>query len=688
MGTKLVDLPSVTNLLGDDIFVISQLTPASPDPIRTTYKTSLNQIQTFVLGALGTVGDGTVKNVTITSEDNSIKVVNPTITTEGTINLTISSVSANLINWTDYKIDLKYLSSNNATQGQILAYDDTTSTWKPSSINLIIPSGGIPIPAGATDGQYLVYQSSTNSWIAKNISNDYVNSEITYLRSEIDTKISNNISIKLSISGGETMGGSINMGGNSITNLPNNPVSNNDATSKIYVDNLINTINSNLGYGNLGTTQTTTIGTPTSSIHTFDINSGRTFVIDLNSNIHTLSAINQPEETYNIIVQFNQNGILPYNINNWKINNTTIRWINNSTPKPQITQTLNASDIFIFNKINNRWFGSVYGQNFSNIPIVFIDTYAGGVFRRPFNMVFDINNNLFVCDRDNHCIRKITPNGDITVFAGSDSGVSGTVDGTGTEARFTEPYGITIDSNSNLFVTDFRGTYIRKITSAGVVTRFSGRFGDAQIKDGPSEGVITITARFKTARGIVCDTQDNLYVCDTCAIRKITPAGDVTTFAGSTTLGYVDATGNAARFNNVIGITIDSNNNLYVCDTDNYVIRKITSAAVVTTFAGSTQGYLDGGLTNSKFDDLYQITVDSTGNNLYVLSNRRVRKINISTGVVSTLIGNGNISTIYVNGTNPDATIPSVGGIIQKDSNTFYITDPTNSVIRVMTIED
>jgi hypothetical protein len=169
MGTKIVDLPQVTNVLGDDIFVISQLTPASPAPIRTTYKISLNQIQTFITTALGPVGNGTVQNVTLTSNDNSIKITNPTITTAGTINLEIKSVSASLIDWVNSKLNLQFLSSNNATTGQILAYDGNTNTWRPSSINAIIPSGGIPSPAGATDGQYLVYQASTNAWISKTV---------------------------------------------------------------------------------------------------------------------------------------------------------------------------------------------------------------------------------------------------------------------------------------------------------------------------------------------------------------------------------------------------------------------------------------------------------------------------------------------------------------------------------------
>ncbi|MDB5032349.1 hypothetical protein [Mucilaginibacter sp.] len=154
----------------------------------------------------------------------------------------------------------------------------------------------------------------------------------------------------------------------------------------------------------------------------------------------------------------------------------------------------------------------------------------------------------------------------------------------------------------------------------------------------PADGT-GVNASFYFPTSITADPSGNLYVVDG-QIRKVTPAGTVSTFAGGTTFGYVDATGTNASFNSIQGIVSDASGNLYVCDNGNYRIRKITPAGVVSTFAGNgTKATVDGPASTASFFAPRYITIDASGN-LYVTDAGSIRKITPS-GLVSTLINNG-----------------------------------------------
>ena len=317
--------------------------------------------------------------------------------------------------------------------------------------------------------------------------------------------------------------------------------------------------------------------------------------------------------------------------------------------------------------------------------------YADGTgksarFNNPQGIAIDASGNLYVADSYNSCIRKITPAGEVTTFA---SRASIYTDDTENTVKFNIPYDIAIDASGNLYVTDYENNHIYKVNPAGEVTALAGRMFSTGYADGTGN-----EAEFSRPRGITIDASGNLYVADfgNNRIRKITPAGEVTTLAGST-YGYTNGMGSAAEFNGPSGITIDASGNLYVTDEINNCIRKVTPEGLVTTFAGSIHGvwndgwnYIDGS-DGWDADDIIAmngypsgITIDVLGN-LYVtdLGNNRIRKVNPA-GEVITLAGR--TSAGYADGVGSVAQFRSSTSIAIDDSGNLYVADTGNNCIR------
>jgi sugar lactone lactonase YvrE len=302
-------------------------------------------------------------------------------------------------------------------------------------------------------------------------------------------------------------------------------------------------------------------------------------------------------------------------------------------------------------------------------------------FNRPTGIALDRTGTLYVADSANHTIRNVTSAGVVNTFAGS-AGSAGSTDGTGSDARFHEPRGIAIDSAGNLYVADLFNDTIRKITAAGVVSTLAG---SAKDDHGSNDGTGS-DARFHAPRGVAVDSAGNLYVADSVnsTIRKVTSAGVVSTLAGlAGSDGTNDGIGSAAQFNFPRGVAVDSARNVYVADTYNHTIRKITPARVVSTLAGlgGTPGTNDGPGGSARFNLPYGLAVDSAGD-LYVgdTDNHTIRKVT-SAGVVSTLAGLAGLGG-SADGTGGEARFESPNGLAVDSAGNLYVADTDNYTIR------
>ncbi|MBK6848117.1 MAG: hypothetical protein IPG96_11480 [Proteobacteria bacterium] len=339
-------------------------------------------------------------------------------------------------------------------------------------------------------------------------------------------------------------------------------------------------------------------------------------------------------------------------------------------------------------------------------------------FQTPFGLAFDSSGNLFVSDYDGAKLRKISPAGEVMTVAGS---TPGTADGTGTAAQFYWPQGVAVDAAGNVYVAGNYDNRIRKVTPDGRVSTIIG-MGSSGYADGPAA-----EAQFRDLRAVAVGRDGQLYAADQTSVRKITPDGYVSTLAGSGTNGSADGTGAAAGFFSLFAIALDAADNVYVADASNNRIRKITPTGVVTSIgssaglnnprgvavdadgnvyasgsynhkihkftpadlqtgtvlAGGQRGYLDGVGTDARFGPPYHLAV--RGRDLFVADrdNRRIRKIDTTTGAVTTAYGSG--SPGYLDGTGRYALFNQPHGVARDASGNLYVTDSGNNRIRKVT---
>jgi hypothetical protein len=303
-------------------------------------------------------------------------------------------------------------------------------------------------------------------------------------------------------------------------------------------------------------------------------------------------------------------------------------------------------------------------------------------FYGPTGVALDNAGNVFVADSNNHTIRRVTTAGVVSTLAGS-AGASGTNDGMGSTARFHVPRGVAADTAGNVFVADQDNCTIRKVTPAGEVTTLAGSMGNPGSVDGAGSA-----ARFNYTYGVAVDNVGNVFATDFLnrTIRKVTPAGVVTTLAGSAgQVGSVDGTGSAARFNNLTSVAVDSAGNVFVADYVNNTIRKVTPTGVVTTLAGSAGqvGSADGTGSAALFDHPRGVAVDGAGN-VYVADsgNYTIRKVSPA-GVVTTIGGTPGVPGApgKTDGIGSSARFAGPSGIAVDRAGNLYVADDFNNCV-------
>jgi hypothetical protein len=408
---------------------------------------------------------------------------------------------------------------------------------------------------------------------------------------------------------------------------------------------------------------------------------------------YSVNGVNQATASlvppYNVITFNGQNfpsaatiSLGPVPVSTWSVNAT----------RTQLTVTL-AGNNYCGGLVINQGTGTWYGPF---VPVSgTVGTLAGnGLYRyadargtfASFNswlngMVIDGQGNLYLADPSNCVVRRISPTGTVTTYAGSGSwGGTDAPSGPATSAQFGSPNGLGFDNVGNLYVADYTGN-VRKVTPSGAVTTLAGAFNVSGEVDGTGTA-----ARFNAPYACTTDATGNVYVADFNGqtIRQVTPGGTVTTIAGSPSIsGFANGTGSGAMFNQPTSICPDGSGNFLVADAGNNRVRLVTPTGTVTTYAGTgTWGAANGTVASASFAYPSAVYRDGSGN-VYVSetgSGSRIRKI--TGGVVTTLVGGSSVG--YVDGPISAALVNSPYGIAVGPNGVLYFADRGNVRIRAI----
>ena len=293
-------------------------------------------------------------------------------------------------------------------------------------------------------------------------------------------------------------------------------------------------------------------------------------------------------------------------------------------------------------------------------------------FHTPIDVAMSPDGVVFVSDYKSHRIRKISA-GQVSLFAGD--GNWGTRNGARDVAEFRDPYRIGVDGAGDLFVLDQNNPHVRKITPGGDVSDYAGTDVPG-FKDGDAS-----VAEFALDQGgITFDAQGNIYIDDTFngRIRKITLAGQVSTFAGKEAIGLVDGDVSVAQFRYADAVLFDKQGNMYVADNGNFCIRKITPAGIVSRFTGTgKKGTADGGVGVAEFQYINAMVIDKDGN-IFLTDENRIRKVTPD-GVVSSIAGG---DAGYMDGDGAKARFNYPAGMAIDGEGNLYIADALNNRVR------
>lgn len=336
---------------------------------------------------------------------------------------------------------------------------------------------------------------------------------------------------------------------------------------------------------------------------------------------------------------------------------------------------------------------SATGPTFTYLPTVHVSTYAGtgtvgyrdgeasqAQFNYPVGLELMENGDLVVVDYWNHSIRIVSTEGQVRTLAGSPE--SGYRDGFGTDARFFRPIDVEVAGDGSVYVSDFENHVIRHITPSGSVSTFAGS------SRGYTDGPPTL-AQFSFPAGLGLAEDQTLYVSDSGnnRVRKISPNGETGTFAGSGSRGFENGYGLQARFRYPFGFDFGTEGRMFLTDYDNHSIRLISSEGFVSTLSGNGEpGYMEGDADDAQYNMPYDVAVDNN-DMIYVADygNNRIRRIPLR-GPVTDIAGDGVPG--FADGDETEARFNGpIGLAINEEGTVLYIADHKNHAIRKVTVE-
>jgi sugar lactone lactonase YvrE len=304
---------------------------------------------------------------------------------------------------------------------------------------------------------------------------------------------------------------------------------------------------------------------------------------------------------------------------------------------------------------------------------------------QPVGSTMDSAGNLYFADSNNNRIRKVTPGGVISTYAGNGTaGFSGD-GGEATSAELSGPLGIAFDNAGNLYIAESGNERVRKVTPLGIISTIAGN-GTAGYN---GDGIAATSAELNNPNGIVVDKSGNVYIGDyfNNRVREVNTAGVISTVTGTGTGGYSGDGGLAinAEVYWPAGVALDSSGNLYIADDNNSRVREVNPAGIISTFAGTGYGGYNGDGISATTAELYapdRVATDSAGN-VYIseYGNNRIRKVNTS-GIISTVAGTGTPGFSGDGGLATSAEIDTPRGITVDEGGNLYISDADNNRIR------
>ncbi len=303
----------------------------------------------------------------------------------------------------------------------------------------------------------------------------------------------------------------------------------------------------------------------------------------------------------------------------------------------------------------------------------------------PGAVAVDANGNLFIADTVNNVVREVTSKGVISTIAGNGTLGSGGDNAQAVAAQLGAPQGVAVDASGNVYVADTANARVRKISN-GIITTYAGNGTQGYSGDGGPASAATLN----TPVGLAVDKSGNLYIADSGnnVVRKVSNGGTITTVAGKGTQGYSGNGGpaTAAQLNVPQGVAVDGSGNIYIADTLNNVIREVTANGVIQTVAGTgTPGFSgDGGIAMAAtFGSPASVALDSAGNFYVSDSGSRIRKI-FTSGIINTIAGISTRGYSGDGGSAANAQLNYPAGLAVDASGNIFLADSANNAVRAL----